>query len=98
MSRRAVRQQGDFFIVEAREWAHHQLERDEIKFCYLTKGNAFRAVHDTKRNLVTHLCQALEATYTRLCLAESKLFRIREQIRNYPFDSLDVLESDELDS
>ena len=81
-----VVQKGDYFVIPCREWAAVHLDRD-IQYQFRTKGNAWRAIKDDKRNLLTIMCADLMQIYTRLTLAELILFEIIKKVDHYDFDT-----------
>ena len=75
MSVRIVRR-GDNWVIPCREFAAVQLDKP-IRYRYRTRGNAVRAVLNSKYNMTTLLCHNIEELYTRLTYAENLLWKIK---------------------
>ena len=80
-------------MISCREWAAVHLGRD-IKYSYRTKRSADRAVKDPKRNLVTKLCDYSEKLFTRVCVLETILLRIKKGTELYDFEDVESAFSD----
>ena len=78
---------GENFVVPCREWAAIHLGLP-ITFEYRTKRNAQRAVNDPKRNTMTSLCYYAQSLYTRVCVCEVLLARIKKEAGSYDFDDV----------
>ena len=88
-----IQQEGDRFVISCREWAAMHLGRD-IKYSYRTKRSAERAVKDVKRNLITKLCDYSQKLFTRVCVLETILLRIKKGTELYEFDDVESAFSD----
>ena len=88
-----IQREGDRFVISCREWAAMHLERD-IKYSYRTKRSAERAVKDVKRNLITKLCDYSQKLFTRVCVLETILLRIKKGTELYDFDDVESAFSD----
>jgi len=86
-------QEGERFVISCREWAAVHLGRD-IKYSYRTKRSADRAVKDVKRNLITKLCDYSQKLFTRVCVLETILLRIKKGTELYDFDDVESAFSD----
>jgi hypothetical protein len=78
---------GENFVVPCREWAAIHLGLP-ITFDYRTKRNAQRAVNDPKRNTMTSLCFYAQSMFTRVCVLETLLGRIKKEALSYDFDDV----------
>ena len=85
-----VLRENDSYVIPCREWAAVHLGRN-IKYQFRSKGNAWRAIRDPTRNLLTVMCYELMQVHTRLTLAEYLLMNIKNEVSTYEFD---VVESD----
>ena len=86
-------QEGERFVISCREWAAVHLGRD-IKYIYRSKRSADRAVKDSKRNLITKLCDYSQKLFTRVCVLETILLRIKKGTELYDFDDVESAFSD----
>ena len=78
---------GENFVVPCREWAAIHLDLP-ITYAYRSKRNAERAVNDSKRNTMTSLCYYAQSMFTRVCVLETLLTRIKKEATSYDFDDV----------
>ena len=72
------------FTIPCREWASVHMDLN-LTYKYKTRRNAERAALDPKRNQTTRLCHYAEQLYSRVCVLETILLRIKQQTNRYDF-------------
>ena len=80
-------------MISCREWAAVHLGKP-IKFQYRTRRSAERALKDPKRNMVSNLCDYAQKLFTRVCVLETILMRIKKGTQLYDFDNADSVGGD----
>ena len=81
----SVVKEGELYVIPCREWAAIHLDKD-ITYEYKSRRNALRAVNDPKRNTLTSLCYYTRSLFTRVCVLETILARIKKEALSYDFD------------
>ena len=86
-----VQEEDGRFTIPCREWASVHMDLN-LTHSYKSKRNAERAALDPKRNQTTRLCHYAEQLYSRVCVLETILLRIKQQTNSYDFgpDALGV--------
>ena len=79
-----VQEEDGRFTIPCREWASVHMDLN-LTHSYKSKRNAERAALDPKRNQTTRLCHYAEQLYSRVCVLETILLRIKQQTNRYDF-------------
>ena len=79
-----VQGQDGRFTIPCREWASVHMDL-KLTYSYKSRRNAERAALDPKRNQTTRLCHYAEQLYSRVCVLETILLRIKQQTNRYDF-------------